>query len=104
MHGTDIPVLDLEHGGEACTSRIEQAARDALARDKSGAIVLGCAGMAPLCAELSQRLGVPVIDGVAVAVKLAESLVVLKLRTSQVGDHAPPPPKPYAGWARDLGW
>ncbi len=104
VHGTDIPVLDLEHASEACTSRIEQAAREALARDKSGAIVLGCAGMAPLCAELSQRLGVPVIDGVSVAVKLAESLVALKLRTSQVGDYAPPPPKPYAGWARDLGW
>jgi allantoin racemase len=104
VHGTDIPVLDLEHAGEACISRIEQAARDALARDRSGAIVLGCAGMAPLCAELSQRLGVPVIDGVSVAVKLAESLVALKLRTSQVGDYAPPPPKPYAGWARDLGW
>ena len=60
--------------------------------------------MAPLCAELSQRLGVPVIDGVSVAVKLAESLVALKLRTSPLGDYAPPPPKPYAGWASDLGW
>lgn len=102
VHGTNIPVLDFEHASEACTSRIEQAAREVLAHDKSGAIVLGCTGMAPLCAELSQRLGVPVIDGVAV--KLAESLVVLKLRTSQVGDYAPSPPKPYADWAHDLNW
>jgi allantoin racemase len=58
--------------------------------------------MAPLCAELSRRLGVPVIDGVAAAVKLAESLVGLGLQTSAHGDYAPPLPKPFAGWAAPL--
>lgn len=104
VHGTDIPVLDLEHAGEALVARIEAAAREALARDCSGAIVLGCAGMAPLCAELSARLGVPVVDGVAAAVAFVESLVRLRLRTAQQGDYAPPPPKRYAGWSSPLGW
>jgi allantoin racemase len=104
VHGTDIPVLELESGGEALLRRIEQAAREALARDRSGAIVLGCAGMAPLCAELSGRLGVPVIDGVAAAVKLAEALVGLGTRTSKQGDYAAPLPKPFTGWAKGLGW
>ena len=104
VHGTDIPVLDLEGCGVETLQQIEDAAREALARDRSGAIVLGCAGMAPLCATLSQRLGVPVIDGVAVAVKFAEALVGLGLRTSKHGDYAPPLPKPFVGWASDLRW
>lgn len=104
IHGTEIAVLDLEACGEATVSRIEYAARDALARDRSGAIVLGCAGMAGLCATLQQRLGVPVIDGVAAAVKLAEALVALGLQTSKHGDYATPLPKTYLGWAQPLGW
>lgn len=104
IHGTDIPVLDLECCDPVTLQSIEQAARTALAQDGSGAIVLGCAGMAPLCAELSQRLGVPVIDGVAVAVKFAEALHLLGLRTSKRGDYAPPLPKPFSGWAGPLGF
>jgi allantoin racemase len=104
IHGTDIPVLALEDGGDEMLAQIEGCARDALARDRSGAIVLGCAGMAGLCGTLQQRLGVPVIDGVAAAVKLCESLVALGLRTSKQGDYATPLPKLYRGWAGPLGW
>jgi allantoin racemase len=103
IHGTDIPVLDLERCGPETVSRIEAAARAALEHDRSGAIVLGCAGMAALCHTLQQRLGVPVIDGVAVAVKFAEALAALGLSTSKRGDYAPPLPKVYAGWAAPLG-
>jgi allantoin racemase len=104
IHGTDIAVLDLEHVSDDTVRQIESAARNALARDRSGAIVLGCAGMASLCATLQQRLGVPVIDGVAAAVKLAEALVALGLQTSKHGDYATPLPKTYVGWAQPLGW
>lgn len=104
VHGTDIPVLDLEAASETLLLQIEAAARSALVRDRSGAIVLGCAGMAPLCETLSQRLGVPVVDGVAAAVKFAEALAALRLRTAKRGDYAPPPAKPFAGWAGGLAW
>jgi allantoin racemase len=103
IHGTDIPVLALEDGGGAVASQIEAAAREALVRDRSGAIVLGCAGMAALARRLQQRLGVPVIDGVGVAVRFAEGLVALGLRTSKAGDYAPPLPKRYSGWAAGFG-
>jgi allantoin racemase len=102
IHGTDIPVLDLETCGDDTVARIEAAARQALARDRSGAIVLGCAGMAALCRNLQQRLGVPVIDGVTVAVKFAESLSALGLGTSKRGDYASPLVKPWSGWAQHL--
>lgn len=104
IHGTDIPVLDLECCGTATVQQIEAAARTALERDRSGAIVLGCAGMAPLCSMLSRRLGVPVIDGVCAAVKFAEALVGMGLQTSKWGDYATPILKQYTGWASQLGW
>ncbi len=99
IHGTDIAVLELEDPASDAYARIRDAAGAALRRDRSGAIVLGCAGMADLCTRLQRELGVPVIDGVAAAVKLAESLVVLGLTTSKRGDYAAPIAKPYAGIA-----
>ena len=104
IHGTDIPVLALEDCGPATVAQIEACAREALVRDRSGAIVLGCAGMAALASELQQRLGVPVIDGVSVAVKFAECLHALGMRTSKHGDYASPLPKRYVGWAAPFGW
>lgn len=104
VHGTDIAVLKLEDCPPETVAQIEDAARHALAHDRSSAIVLGCAGMAPLCRELSHRLGVPVIDGVSVAIKWAESLAALGLHTSKSGDYAQPLPKTYVGWAQPFGW
>ena len=103
IHGTDIPVLALETCGEDTIAQIEAAARHALERDRSGAIVLGCGGMAALCRTLQQRLGVPVIDGVSAAVKMAEALVGLGLKTEKRGDYASPLPKRWVGWAAGLG-
>ena len=99
VHGTDIAVLDLDNPASGAFDRILGCAQAALDHDRSGAIVLGCAGMADLCEALQQRLGVPVIDGVAVAVRFAEALVSLKLGTSKRGDYALPLPKVYAGLA-----
>ena len=64
-------------------------------------IVLGCAGMADLARFLEGRLQVPVIDGVAAAVKFAEALVGLGLKTSKRGDLAFPLVKPYRGQLAD---
>lgn len=95
VHACDIPVLDLDSPdargltGKACA--------EALAADACDVIVLGCAGMTGLADELTAQLGVPVIDGVAAAVKLAESLVALGLRTSKRDEYAVPPAKPVTG-------
>jgi allantoin racemase len=99
IHGTDLAVLELDDPASDAYARILACARQALAQDRTGAIVLGCAGMAELCHRLQHELGVPVIDGVAAAVKFAEALVGLGLGTSKHGDYAPPPTKTYAGLA-----
>lgn len=91
VHACQIPVLALETDPAAYRT-ILAACRLALDADGSDAIVLGCAGMADLCAKLSADLGVPVIDGVAAATLEVEKLVRLGLRTSKRGEFAPPPP------------
>jgi allantoin racemase len=96
VYACDIPVLDLE-SDPAVRKRVVELGREALERDDSDVIVLGCAGMADLCAALSAELGVPVIDGVAAATLLVRSLVTMGLDTSPRGEYAPPPPKRYTG-------
>jgi allantoin racemase len=53
--------------------------------------------MADLSALLSKKFEVPVIDGVAAAVKQAEALIGLKLTTSRRGAYAFPATKRYSG-------
>ena len=97
VRGTDLAVLELEREGSDAYRIIVEECRRALAEDGAGAIVLGCAGMADLCARITGEIGVPVIDGVGAAVKLVESLVSLGLGTSKLGDYARPQPKAYTG-------
>jgi allantoin racemase len=95
VHACDLPALALD-GPEA---RAVIAKQCVTARDADGCdvIVLGCAGMTGLAAELTTELGLPVVDGVTAAVKMVEALVALGLRTSARDEYAPPPPKPYRG-------
>ena len=97
VRACELPVLELEEPGSKARERITAECRLALEQDGSDVIVLGCAGMADLCEHIAQTLGVPVIDGVAAATQLAESLVSLGLRTSKRGELARPLPKPMLG-------
>jgi allantoin racemase len=54
--------------------------------------------MAGLEEAITEQLGVPVIDGVGAAVRFAEALVSLGLRTSKVGAYAPPERKEIIAW------
>ncbi|MGN6464383.1 MAG: aspartate/glutamate racemase family protein [Rhizobiaceae bacterium] len=85
VRASEVPVLDLEIPGSAARQRISAEIGMAVAEGEADAIVLGCAGMADLADALSREHGLPVIDGVAAAVKMAEALAALGLRTSQAG-------------------
>ncbi|MCE8010623.1 aspartate/glutamate racemase family protein [Billgrantia desiderata] len=97
VRAAEIPVLDLEEDGSAALGRIIDECRRARDEDGIGAIVLGCGGMADLTQSISQEVGLPVVEGVTAAVKLAEALVGLGLGTSKHGDLAFPRPKPFTG-------
>ena len=97
VRAADVPVLALEEPGSDARRTIEAEIFRALAEDGADAIVLGCAGMTDLARDLEQKAGVPVLDGVACAVGLAETLARLGLKTSKRNSYAPPLAKAYAG-------
>ena len=97
VRAADFPVLALEDPLSGATARLRGEIAQALEQDRAEAIVLGCAGMADLAAELQRDFGVPVIDGVGAAVKQAEALVALGLATAKRGAYASPAAKPYLG-------
>jgi allantoin racemase len=90
-------VLALEERNADALGKISAEITAAIRDDRAEAIVLGCAGMADLAAELAGTHGLPVVDGVAAAVTLAEGLVRLGLKTSRLGPYAAPRSKTYSG-------
>ncbi len=97
VRASEVPVLDLEIRGSNARSKISAEIHRAIEEDGAEAIVLGCAGMADLAHQLALEHGVPVLDGVSCAVKLAEGLVGLGLKTSTAGGYARPRTKLYKG-------
>ncbi len=104
VRSTELAVLDLEDPASDARARIVAECRRALDEDGSGAIVLGCAGMADLAADLTRDLGAPVIDGVGVAVRFVEALCGLGIGTSKLGDLAEPIAKPFTGGLSCMAW
>jgi allantoin racemase len=97
VRATEIAVLNFESFQNDVYAKLKSECEKAILLDGAEAIVLGCAGMSDLADRLSFDLGVPIIDGVTAAVKLAESLYQLNLNTSKKGLYASPLPKPFQG-------
>lgn len=95
---TDLTVLDFEHDPERGLHVLAEEARRAVREDRAECILLGCAGFVKFVDDLQAELGVPVLDGVAPAVKLAEVLVELGLKTSKVMTFRSPEPKEIKGF------
>ncbi len=90
VRAVDMPVLALEADQASARARLLAETRLAIEQDGAEAIVLGCAGMADLCNWLSQSAGVPVIDGVTAATRLAEAMAGAGYLTSKTGAYAYP--------------
>lgn len=75
IHASGLPVLSLESDPDEARARLAECASTA-ADDGGGALVLGCAGMAPFGPAMQVTSGLPVIDGVAAAIGLARTVVM----------------------------
>jgi allantoin racemase len=93
----DVPVTELVGGSTHLLAAFTEAARAAMTADGAEAVVLGCAGLADLVGPLSRALDVPVIDGVAAAVGIANGLVAMGLNTSRANTFAAVPDLPIFG-------
>lgn len=98
VRASGMSVLELESDPEAAVQAILDQSMRAVRDDHAEVICLGCGGMAELKKKVSERTGAPVVDGVAAAVTIAESLVRLGLTTSKVRTFAPPRPKTFTNW------
>ena len=97
VRAAEVPVLALEEEGSNARALIDGEIARALVEDRAEAIVLGCAGMAKLSRDLVAKHGCPVIEGVGAAVKLAEMLVQLGIKTSKRGAYEMGAPKALTG-------
>jgi allantoin racemase len=97
VRAADVPVLELNQPGSNACAQIAAEIERALREDAAEAIVLGCAGMAASAAALAREFGVPVVEGVAAAVTLAEGLASQGLTIAKRGAYAKPIPKTYSG-------
>lgn len=89
----NLPVLAFHEDLAGAKKTLINAAKEAVENDLAEVIILGCAGMSGFADEVSQAVGVPVIDTVTTAVKVAESLVDMKLKTSKSNTYQKPTPK-----------
>jgi allantoin racemase len=90
VRAIEQPVAEVHGGSLHLLDAVTAEAADALTADGAEAIVLGCAGLADLVGPLTERLGVPVVEGVAAAVTMVDGLLAQRLSTSRVATYAPP--------------
>jgi len=90
VRAVNLPVLALEEDPAEAFARLKREIRLAVEQDGAEAVLLGCAGMAEMCRALQVETGVPVIDPVSAAVKLAEALAGGGFATAKGGAYAFP--------------
>lgn len=98
VRSTGMSTTETDEQPEAAFAAVVAQARLAVEVDRAEVICLGCAGMAGLDEAVTSALGVPVVDGVAAGMRLAQALVGLGLSTSKVLTYAPPEAKTITGW------
>ena len=76
---------------ERTLAELSAAIRAVVDQDRAEVVILACAGLCGYDRELTELAGVPVLDPVAVAVKVAEGLVGLGLSQSKIRKFAHPP-------------
>jgi allantoin racemase len=102
VQAIEVAVLDIERHRNEVLHQLTTATAQAVLEDGAGAVIPGCTGMAGMAPHVQAALAergceVPVLDPPAVAVKLAESLVEMRLSHSR-RTYPEPPVKEIAGY------
>jgi allantoin racemase len=100
---TPVYVLDVEKDFDGSMEKLRQECFKARDEDDAEAICLGCAGFAEFADSLEAELGIPVLDGVVCATKMAESIVDMGRKTSKYKTYKFPEGKAYTGLLRQFG-
>lgn len=90
IYACEVAVLELDQPESEARKLVIELCRRAVETDQADAVLLGCAGMADFCDQVSDEVGVPVIDGVSAAVTFVDALLRLGLQTSTRSEYASP--------------
>lgn len=91
IRAVGLPILSAEAAGRAnAFASISQTCKDVLEQDGAEVICLGSAGMTGMDREIQQELGIPVLDGVACALKFLEGMVDYGVTISKRVTYATP--------------
>lgn len=74
-----------------------EACHQAAQHDLADVVILGGAPLAGLATKIAERVPVPLVDGVAAAVRQAEALAALRFRKATAGTFGRPDAKPTTG-------
>jgi allantoin racemase len=88
--GITIPVLGLGVDRNETARQLISAANELIATKGANVIILGCTGMALVAEAVRAALPVPLIEPMAAAFKMAETLAELGLHHAQTGLCMPP--------------
>jgi allantoin racemase len=95
VRAVDLTVLETESKSDRVFEKLVLAGKKALQKDRAEVLLLGCAGMSGLDKKMQKTLGVPVLDGVVCAVKMAEGLIDYQAVTSKVSAFKYPEQKEF---------
>lgn len=98
IRSTGLSVLEFGSNPEKGLEALAEQGRRAVKEDGAECILLGCAGFVDFVEKLREELGVPVLDGVMPAVKLAEALVKMGVKTSKYNTWKPQESKDIKGF------
>jgi allantoin racemase len=98
VRANGMSTMEVDRDPAGAIRTVMDEARKAVEIDRAEVICLGCAGMAGLEEAITSELHVPVVDGVGAAIRLAEAIVGLGLKTSKVSTYAAPEPKNIPVW------
>jgi allantoin racemase len=76
---------------------IVEVANRTVTEDGADVVILAGAPLAGLAGKIAERVPVPLVDGVAAAVRQAETLIHLRPRKATAGSYRRPDPKPSQG-------
>ncbi len=95
-------VLDTEAFKDESVRKLIEAGKAAISRGAE-VLILGCAGMTGMKAEIESALHVPVIDPVEAGYIMLEGMVRCGIDISRIGIYSPPPAKEIIGGELPIG-
>jgi len=88
---------DIARDPEAAMALLAKGCQACVVEDRADVVILGGAGLAGLAAKLGDAVDVPLLDGVACAISMAESLARQKPAKARAGAFSPPAPVKSVG-------